>query len=190
MKRLAQQQRSNHANPRRDDDRLSEQQKKILDIIAGLEPEGVTEGKYSRYRLSGKTAGYYHPCSIAAALVPAGDRVASASVSRSLTRLVERGLLHRHAYESGWVHYYTLTDAGVEWVNGLRRRRGLPDLVVVDLPEVEPMTDEAFTQRMEALHREWVLIDARQAAARLDRDGLAQLRQWIDERLAEVAAAG
>jgi hypothetical protein len=169
---------------------LSLQQRAILAVIAELKPQGVDENEsYGCYRLTPYgTAGYYHPGDITPKLAQAGDRSASASLARAFARLERRGLIHRHGYRDPKKHsgyrFFTLTPAGLQIVNAIRHRRGLPQLVVKYFPTKKPMTEEEFTQRLEAMRAARAMHAAIQAATQLSPAGLAQLREWIDQRLA------
>jgi hypothetical protein len=175
---------------------LSEQQRDVLDVIARLKPGGVEAhgDYYGRWgRAPSGSAGYYFTDSVVVELAQAGDRSASASLARTLARLEQRGLIRRHGYQeqkkNSCYRFFTLTEAGLVLVNEIRQRASLPALTVQNYPEEPPVSMEALQARLRA---DWKALDAKinlsqatDAAARLDADGLVQLRQWIDARLAE-----
>jgi hypothetical protein len=152
---------------------LSKQQHDILDVIALLEPD---------------ERGRYATADIGIKMVEPGDRSGSASVSRAVVRLEGRGLIrreHKHCTAKKHGAYrFSLTEAGLEVVNGLRARHGLGPLELINLPPKPPMTAEEFRAELRRISAESNLLRAKDAAGRLDPEGLQALRQWIDARLA------
>jgi hypothetical protein len=157
---------------------LSKQQRVLLRAIALAEPD----------KADGTRPARYYPENIFDKVGKAGNRSESASLSRALTRLAGRGVIKRHHIHAGggkhgW-YYFTLTKAGVGLANVIRGGRGLPPLAFVPWTPPPPMTDEQFAARVEAIHGEWALLGAKEAAAKLSPARLEELRRWIDRRLA------
>jgi DNA-binding PadR family transcriptional regulator len=166
-------------------DRLSEQQREVLDAIARLEPQGLAAQPWSRWRAPSGSAGCYDPKDVSAALGAAYDRSRQASIARAMTRLEARGLIRRHRYadptKTGRSRFFTLSAAGLVVVNEIRYWFDLPPVAVEVWDEPPPMTEEEFDRRLQAIE-----LDAVKArAAKLRPAGLEELRRWIDAWLAE-----
>jgi hypothetical protein len=85
-------------------------------------------------------------------------------------------------------NFFTLTEAGLQIINQERGRQGLDALPMVHYSpptEEERAVMEEERAEREATHRYWGLRVAKEAAGLLDREGLTQLRQWIDDQLGE-----
>jgi hypothetical protein len=158
---------------------LSKQQRDILDVIA---------------RLKRSELGTYHVGDITREMEVAGDRPATASISRAVIRLEGRGLLCRHhqhgAGNKHGFYLFTLTEVGLRIVNELRQRHGLGALEMIHYAPKPPITNEEFRAKMEAIRAEVGLLRAKDAAGELPPERLKELRNWIDSRLAEGKAAG
>jgi len=121
-----------------------------------------------------------------------GSRSESASLSRALCRLAERGVVER---DDG---FFTLTEAGCALVNEVRAERGLSPLTYTPYVPEPPMSQEEIQRRLqerclliERLREEWQVLDTPKALANAKKEaekmtpaGLEELRRWIEARQA------